>query len=192
MGTRKKVTVVGAGNVGSTTALRLADRDYADVVLVDVVEGLPQGKALDLMESGPVVGFDTHLSGAQSYEDFKREFAEEIIETWARYCPNMTRQNIIGQYVYTAREYTQELVNMRQGDIFMGAFNAEQVMYNHFGYRTPLPNLYLAGSPCHPGGAISGGAGYIAAGIIARDLGIAPWWRPWDARVALEGLAQAA
>ena len=61
---------------------------------------------------------------------------------------------------------------MRDGDIFMGAFNAEQVMYNHFGYRTPIPNLYMAGSPCHPGGAISGGAGYIAAGLIARDLGI--------------------
>jgi phytoene dehydrogenase-like protein len=81
---------------------------------------------------------------------------------------------------------------MRQGDIFMGAFNADQVMYNHFGYRTPVPNLYLAGSPCHPGGAISGGAGYIAAGIIARDLGVNTWWQPWDARAALQGLAQAA
>ena len=48
---------------------------------------------------------------------------------------------------------------MRGGDIFMGAFNAEQVMYNHFGYRTPIPNLYYAGSAGHPGGAISGGDG---------------------------------
>ena len=48
---------------------------------------------------------------------------------------------------------------MRCGDIFMGAFNAEQVMYNHFGYRTPIPNLYNAGSAGHPGGAISGGRG---------------------------------
>ena len=44
-------------------------------------------------------------------------------------------------------------------------------MYNHFGYRTPIERLYMAGSACHPGGAISGGAGYISAGIIARDLG---------------------
>ncbi|HKA71369.1 MAG TPA: NAD(P)/FAD-dependent oxidoreductase [Xanthobacteraceae bacterium] len=130
--------------------------------------------------------------GAQGYEDFKREFAEKILDTWARYCPNMTRRNILGQYIYTGREYVAELVNMRHGDIFMGAFNAEQVMYNHFGYRTPLANLYLAGSPCHPGGAISGGAGYIAAGLIARDLGLKPWWRPWDARTALQGLAAAA
>jgi phytoene dehydrogenase-like protein len=130
--------------------------------------------------------------GGQSYEAFKQEFAEKIIETWARYCPNMTRRNIIAQHVYAAPEYTRELVNMREGDIFMGAFNADQVMYNHFGYRTPLPNLYLAGSPCHPGGAISGGAGYIAAGLIARDLGLKTWWQPWDARAALQGLAQAA
>jgi phytoene dehydrogenase-like protein len=130
--------------------------------------------------------------GGRNEEDFRQEFAEEMIATWARYCPNMTRENIIGSYVYTARDYMRELVNMRDGDIFMGAFNAEQVMYNHFGYRTPVQNLYLAGSPCHPGGAISGGAGYIAAGIIARDLGIETWWQPWSARSALEALAQAA
>ena len=52
----------------------------------------------------------------------------------------------------------------------MGAFNAEQVMYNHFGYRPPIANLYNASSAGHPGGAISGGSGYIMAGIIARDL----------------------
>ena len=130
--------------------------------------------------------------GGQDYEDFKREIAEKIIETFARYCPNMTRRNIIGQYVYTAKEYTAELINMRHGDIFMGAFNAEQVMYNHFGYRTPIANLYMAGSAGHPGGAISGGSGYIAAGIIARDLGAKLWWRPADAAAALGALAQAA
>ena len=130
--------------------------------------------------------------GGMDYEDFKEEFAERILETWARYCPNMTRANVLGQYVYTAREYTQELVNMRNGDIFMGAFNAEQVMYNHFGYRTPIPNLYMAGSAGHPGGAISGGAGYITAGLIARDLGIKPWWTPRSAADALQSLAEAA
>ena len=124
--------------------------------------------------------------GGKDYEAWKTEFAEKVIETWARYCPNMTRRNIIAQYVYTGREYTQELVNMRHGDIFMGAFNAEQVMYNHFGYRTPLPNLYYAGSAAHPGGAISGGPGYIVAGIIARDFGVKMWWQPGDARTALE------
>ena len=130
--------------------------------------------------------------GAKSYEAFKQEFAEKIVEKWAKYAPNMTRKNIIAQHVYTAREYTQHFPEMRQGDIFMGAFNAEQVMYNHFGYRTPIPNLYMAGSAGHPGGAISGGAGYIAAGIIARDLNVKLWWRPANAADALAALAEAA
>jgi len=130
--------------------------------------------------------------GTRSYEAWKEEFSDAIVETFARYCPNMTAKNVIARHAYTAREYTAELVNMRQGDIFMGAFNAEQVMYNHFGYRTPIPNLYYAGSAAHPGGAISGGAGYISAGLIARDLDIEPWWTPWDARAALDKIAQAA
>ena len=136
-----------------------------------------------------VMPFEPDL-GRQKYEDFKREFAEKIIETFARYCPNMTRHNIIGQYIYTSREYCAELINMRRGDIFMGAFNADQVMYNHFGYRTPIANLYMAGSTGHPGGAISGGAGYITAGIIARDLGAKMWWRPVDAAAALGALRE--
>ena len=130
--------------------------------------------------------------GAKDYETFKAEFAERIIEKWAKYAPNMTRRNIIAQHVYTAREYTQHFPEMRNGDIFMGAFNAEQVMYNHFGYRTPIERLYMAGSATHPGGAISGGGGYISAGIIARDLGLKLWWKPWDAGEALGALPQAA
>ncbi len=102
----------------------------------------------------------------------------------------MTRKNIIAQHVYTAREYTQTFPEMRGGDIFMGAFNAEQVMYNHFGYRTPIERLYMAGSATHPGGAISGGAGYISAGVIARDLGLELWWKPWDAAAALGAVPQ--
>src|ERR1051326_588266 len=117
-------------------------------------------------------------------ESFKEEFSDKIIECFARYCPNMTSRNILGRYVYTGREYVQELVNMRGGDIFMGAFNAEQVMYNHFGYRTPIENLYYAGSAAHCGGAISGGPSYVAAGIIARALGAKLWWKPWSAREA--------
>src|SRR5918992_799727 len=66
---RTKVTVVGAGNVGATTAQRLAERDYADVVLVDIVEGLPQGKVLDLNQSGPVVGYEPNHVGTNGYEE---------------------------------------------------------------------------------------------------------------------------
>lgn len=130
--------------------------------------------------------------GGQSWDDFKEEFSERIIDRFAEYCPNLTRRNILAKHVYTAREYVQELPNMRGGDIFMGAFSADQVMYNHFGYRSPVPNLYMAGSACHPGGAISGGAGYITAGLIADDLGIPRWWKAQSAAEALGALPRGA
>ena len=65
---RKKITVVGAGNVGASCALRLADKGLADVVVVDVLEGIPQGKALDILEAGPVAGVDVKITGANDYE----------------------------------------------------------------------------------------------------------------------------
>jgi malate dehydrogenase len=65
---RRKVTVVGAGNVGATAAQEIARRDYAEVVLVDIKEGLPQGKALDIAEAGPVLGYEPTISGSNGYE----------------------------------------------------------------------------------------------------------------------------
>jgi malate dehydrogenase len=66
---RRKVTVIGAGNVGATTAQLIAQTGLADVVLVDIVEGLPQGKALDLAEAAPVIGYDVRISGTNDYAD---------------------------------------------------------------------------------------------------------------------------
>ena len=66
---RYKVTVVGAGNVGATAAQRLAEKGYCDVVLVDIVEGIPQGKALDLLHSGPVENYDSRIVGTNGYEE---------------------------------------------------------------------------------------------------------------------------
>ena len=64
---RKKITVVGAGNVGANCALWIAGKELADVVLVDVVEGVPQGKGLDLLQAGPVNGYDVMITGANDY-----------------------------------------------------------------------------------------------------------------------------
>ena len=66
---RSKISVIGAGNVGATAALRLAEMELGDVVLVDIVEDMPQGKALDLMQMGPVVNYDSRITGANSYEE---------------------------------------------------------------------------------------------------------------------------
>lgn len=69
MENRPKVTVVGTGMVGGTVAQLMAQRDYVDVVMIDIVEGMPQGKALDLRETGPVMGYDTYLLGSNDYAD---------------------------------------------------------------------------------------------------------------------------
>jgi malate dehydrogenase len=66
---RSKITVIGAGNVGATAAQEIVRGDYADVVLVDIIEGLPQGKALDMNQAGPVIGYEARVTGTNSYED---------------------------------------------------------------------------------------------------------------------------
>src|SRR6201984_1026113 len=66
---RRKVSIVGSGNVGATAAQRIADRELADIVLIDIIEGVPQGKALDLLQSGPVEGYDSQIVGTNDYKD---------------------------------------------------------------------------------------------------------------------------
>jgi malate dehydrogenase len=91
---RTKITVVGAGNVGATTAQRLAERDYADVVLVDIVEGLPQGKALDLNQAGPVVGYEATVTGTNGYEETAGSAICVITSGRAR-TPGMSRDDLL-------------------------------------------------------------------------------------------------
>src|SRR6267142_2131444 len=66
---RRKISIVGAGAVGATAGQRIADKALGDVVLIDIVEGVPQGKALDLAESGPIEGYDSKITGTNNYKD---------------------------------------------------------------------------------------------------------------------------
>ena len=91
---RKKITVVGAGFVGATLAQRVAERDYADVVLVDIVEGLPQGKALDILESAPVLGFDSLVTGTNGYEE-TADSAIVVITSGIARKPGMSRDDLV-------------------------------------------------------------------------------------------------
>ena len=91
---RFKITVVGAGNVGATLAQRLAERDYADIVLVDIVDGLPQGKALDMLESGPIVGFDSLVTGTNGYAETAGSDVVLITSGVARK-PGMSRDDLV-------------------------------------------------------------------------------------------------
>jgi malate dehydrogenase len=93
---RPKVTVIGAGNVGATTAQRIAEAGLADVVLVDIVEGLPQGKALDLAESAPVVGHDSRISGTNDYADTAGSDIIVVTSGLARQ-PGMSRDDLLAK-----------------------------------------------------------------------------------------------
>src|SRR3982074_1006128 len=106
---RSKITVVGAGNVGATLAQRLAERGYADIVLVDIVEGLPQGKALDMLEAGPIVGYDSTLSGATGYEETAGSTICVITSGVPRK-PGMSRDDLVKTNMNIVRSVTQELV----------------------------------------------------------------------------------
>ncbi|GAA5529676.1 malate dehydrogenase [Herpetosiphon gulosus] len=94
MANRKKVTIIGAGFVGSTCAHWLASKELADVVLVDIVEGIPQGKGLDLLQSGPVEGFDVSVIGTNSYEE-TTDSDVVILTSGAPRKPGMTREDLL-------------------------------------------------------------------------------------------------
>jgi len=91
---RKKVTVIGAGFVGSTCAHWIASKELADVVLVDIVEGIPQGKGLDLLEAGPIEGFDVNIVGTNSYEETK-DSDVVILTSGAPRKPGMSREDLL-------------------------------------------------------------------------------------------------
>lgn len=127
----------------------------------------------------------------ENIEPVKAEITQKIIAKWREYAPNITEDMIVDAWSYTPNDYSKEITNMVDGDIFVGSLAGEQSMWKHFGYRTPIPNLYMAGSATHPGGGISGGASYIVSGIIADDLGLKPWWTPVDVRKAMQQAAAA-
>ena len=91
---RKKVSIIGAGNVGATAAQRVFDKGYADVVLVDIVEGLPQGKALDMLEAGPVLGTDASIVGTNGYDETEDSDIVVITSGVAR-GPGMSRDDLL-------------------------------------------------------------------------------------------------
>jgi len=106
---RKKVTVVGAGNVGANCALRIADKELADVALVDVIEGVPQGKALDLLQSGPIQGYDVKLTGSNDYEPTADSDLVLITAGFPRK-PGMSRDDLLLANFDVVRTATEQCV----------------------------------------------------------------------------------
>jgi len=105
---RKKLTVVGAGHVGATAAFLAAQKELGDVVLMDVVEGVPQGKALDMYESSPIQGFDAHITGSQDYADSAGSDLAIITAGVARK-PGMSRDDLLSINVKIVAEVTKNI-----------------------------------------------------------------------------------
>jgi malate dehydrogenase len=104
----KKVTVVGAGNVGATAAQRLAEKELCDVVLIDIVEGVPQGKALDLTEAAPIEKHDAHLMGSNVYDDSK-DSDIVIITAGIPRKPGMSRDDLISTNAGIMKNVTAQI-----------------------------------------------------------------------------------
>lgn len=104
----KKITVVGAGNVGATTAQRLAEKELCDVVLVDIIEGVPQGKALDLTEAAPVEKHDAKVTGANGYDESAGSDIV-IITAGIPRKPGMSRDDLIGTNANIVKSVTREI-----------------------------------------------------------------------------------
>ncbi len=124
---RSKVTVVGAGNVGATAAQRIFDKGYADVVLVDIVEGLPQGKALDILESGPVSGSDASIVGTNSYDETARSDVVVITSGIARK-PGMSRDDLLLTNMNIVTSVVNEVVAQSPDAVLMPVTNPLDAM----------------------------------------------------------------
>jgi malate dehydrogenase len=114
---RAKVTIVGAGNVGATTAQRLAEKDCYDVVLIDIVEGVPQGKALDLTQAGPICGYTSRLIGANNYDDTTGS-ALVVITSGVPRKPGMSRDELLATNTKIIQGVVRE-VSLRSPDAIL-------------------------------------------------------------------------
>ncbi len=112
---------------------------------------------------------------------FKEEVAEQYLATLQRYAPNMTRDKVLWHYTSTPIDMENKFLDMVDGSFKQGLYHPLQMGYLRPNdecsqYRTPVKNLYVAGSSCYPGGCVIWGPGYVAAGTIADDLGVDKWW----------------
>ena len=124
---RKKVTVVGAGNVGANCALRIAGKELADVVLVDIVEGVPQGKGLDILQSGPVEGYDVNIVGSNDYGPTANSDIVVITAGFPRK-PGMSRDDLLVANYEVVKAATEQAVKASPNSILILVTNPLDAM----------------------------------------------------------------
>src|SRR4051794_24107170 len=141
---RNKVTVVGAGNVGATTAQRLAERDFADVVLVDIVEGMPQGKALDLNQSAPVLGNEPNMVGTNGYEETAGSEIVIITSGFPRQ-PGMSRDDLLAKNKEIVGDVAQQVADRSPDAIVIVVTNPLDAMCHVVADVTQFPRQRVIG-----------------------------------------------
>ncbi len=124
---RSKISVIGAGFVGSTLAQRLAERDYADVVMFDIIPNMPQGKALDILQSGPVLGFDSLVTGTNDYTDTAGSDIVVITSGFPRK-PGMTRDDLVKKNQEVISQVTEQVVRYSPNSIIIMVTNPLDAM----------------------------------------------------------------
>lgn len=124
---RPKISVIGAGHVGATCAHRLAEMELADIVLVDIVEDMPQGKALDLMEMAPVVGYDVNITGTNGYAETEDSDIVVITSGIPRK-PGMSRDDLLSTNTKIVKSVTEEVVKHSPDTILMVVANPLDAM----------------------------------------------------------------
>jgi malate dehydrogenase len=124
---RNKITIVGAGNVGATAAHLAAVRGLGDICLLDIVDGVPQGKALDLQEAGPVAGFDCNIAGTNSYEETKDSDVVVMTAGLARK-PGMTRDDLLEKNTAIIKSVTENVARFSPDSFIIVVTNPLDVM----------------------------------------------------------------
>jgi malate dehydrogenase len=140
-----KITVIGAGNVGATTAFRLAEKQLArELVLLDVVEGIPQGKALDMYESGPIGLFDTKVTGSNDYADSANSDIVVITAGLPRK-PGMSREDLLTMNAGIVREVTGKIMEHSKNPIIVVVSNPLDIMTHVAWQKSGLPKERVIG-----------------------------------------------
>ncbi|TAN35860.1 MAG: malate dehydrogenase [Candidatus Methanoperedens sp.] len=122
-----KITIIGAGAVGATAAQRIAQMELGDVVMTDIVEGLPQGKALDLAEAGPLCGYDSKVTGTNEYKDIEGSDVVVVTAGIARK-PGMTREDLLKINGKIIREVSQNIAKYAPDSIVITVTNPLDIM----------------------------------------------------------------
>src|SRR3989338_8173532 len=141
---RPKISIIGAGNVGATAAHWITSKELGDVVLMDIVEGMPQGKALDLLQSAPIGGFDVDIKGTNSYEDTKNSDIVVITSGIARK-PGMSREDLISINTKIVKEVSENIAKYSPNAILIIVTNPLDAMVYVAAKVTNFPKNKIIG-----------------------------------------------